>query len=138
MNTKKRCWISFLVSKISLVSPKSPDASLCQAGTSIFCSLMPITIILDLDLVSTLLRFFQGDAPSSSNLSEEKVCEKHENVLNGDEDSLRGNSLAPNVSVSERQFSGVDQTSMDINVEEIHIVLDFHNKHLNHCMFWRP
>ena len=101
---------------------------LCQAGTSVFCSLLPITIILDLDLVSTLLRFFQGDVVSSSNLSEEKVCEKHENPLNGDEDTLRGNTLGPNVSVSERQCSGVDETSMDISVEELHIVLDYHNQ----------
>ena len=65
---------------------------------------------------------------SSSNLSEEKVCEKHENPLNGDEDTLRGNTLGPNVSVSERQCSGVDETSMDISVEELHIVLDYHNQ----------
>ena len=37
-------------------------------------------------------------------------------------------SLGPNVSVSERQCSGVDETSMDISVEELHIVLDYRNQ----------
>ena len=113
----------FVTCKVALTSGKSPDSKLCNAGTALSCSILPITLAINLDLISTLLRFAEGEKVENVNVSGIDSVNQGETKIESNIDNDTATNKRNNIEeiLIEELQAVLKSMVVDINIEELHL-----------------